>query len=129
MAKETEKIKHEIEEFKTENGGAYSDYYIGITNSPERRLVEDVLNEHLNSGKYKEGAPYYCAESESRAEANKIELYFQSKNMQGYNPPAKGVDDSKFVYCFKLDETNKLNEEMNKMKHLMNYSKYSKEKD
>lgn len=123
MAKETENIKHEIEEFKTKNGGAYSDYYIGITNSPERRLVEDVLNEHLHSGKYKEGAPYYCAESESREEANKIELYFQDKKMQGYSHSAKGVEDSKFVYCFKLEEANKLIE---KMKHLMNYSKFSK---
>jgi hypothetical protein len=127
MVKETEIIKLEIETFKNENGGVYSDYYIGITNSPERRLVEDVLNEHLHSGKYKEGAPYYCAESESRAAANKIELYFQDKNMQGYNPPAKGIEESKFVYCFKLND--KLNEEKTKMKHLMNYNKYSKEND
>lgn len=106
--KETETIKEEIEQFKTDNGGEYSNYYIGITKHLEQRLVEDneAIQEHLNKGEYTEGNPTYTAECENRDEAVEIEQYFQSKGMLKYNPRSHGVEESKFIYCYKMTDEN-----------------------
>ena len=108
MSKSTETIKKEIEDFKTSQGGDYPEFYIGITNDPQRRLVENILTtelfEHVRDGRYEKDSPLYNAEAESRDEAVEIELYFQDLGMQGYNPESKGVEDSHFVYCFKIAE-------------------------
>lgn len=108
MSKSTETIKKEIEDFKTSQEGEYPDFYIGITNDPRRRLVEKILTkelfEHIRDGRYDGNSPRYQAEAESRDEAVKIELYFQDLGMKGYNPESKGVEDSRYVYCFKIAE-------------------------
>lgn len=108
MSKDIGIIKQEIEEFKSENGGNYSDYYIGITKDLERRLYESnsILMEHISDGKYTQGNPYYSSEAESRNDAYEIETYFQAKGMLGFNPAGKGNEESKFIYCFKTDKDN-----------------------
>jgi hypothetical protein len=108
MSKSTETIKEEIEKFKASQGGDYPEFYIGITNDPQRRLVENILIkelvEHVNSGLFKENSPHYQAEAESRDEAVKIERHFQHLGMKGYNPRSFGRETSNNVYCFKIAE-------------------------
>lgn len=109
MAKDNETIEKEIEAFKSKNDGDYPDYYIGITKDLDKRLFEDnsALLEHISAGKYTEGKPYYSAETESRDDASEIETYFQAKGMLGFNPAGRGDEESKFIYCFKIDKDNK----------------------
>lgn len=109
MAKHTEVIKQEIEDFKINNGGGYDDYYIGITNNIDRRLIENnaAIVEHLNKGEYSKGNPTYTEECLGRDEAVEIERFFQAKGMLQYNPRSFGVDASKFVYCYKMTAENK----------------------
>ncbi|WP_343748003.1 GIY-YIG nuclease family protein [Fluviicola sp.] len=115
MSKSTETIKEEIEDFKTSQGGDYPEFYIGITNNPQRRLVENILVEelfeHISAGRYKDTDPCYQAEAESRDEAVEIERYFQKLGMQGFNPRSKGVESSCYVYCFKISEDYQLIQE------------------
>lgn len=112
MAKEIEKIKQEIEQFRQDNGGDYPEYYIGITNNPDRRIVEDMededLNEHIKAGTYDGDSPKYVEEAESREAAVEVEQHFQGLKMKKYNSRAKGVDNSRFVYCFKIAKDSEL---------------------
>ncbi len=127
-----EKIIKDIEDFRKANSGPYSAYYIGITKHIEQRLVEanEVIQEHLRKGEYTEGNPTYSAECENRDTAVEIERLFQKKGMEKYNYRSVGVDDSKFIYCYKMTEQNKkaiLNEnETAKMKHLVSYNQHTK---
>lgn len=109
MAKDIETIKEEIEDFKTENGGDYADYYIGITNDINRRMVEsnEQIVEHIQNGEYTVGNPTYTEECESRDDAVEIERHFQSKGMEKFNPRSFGVEESKYIYCYKMTEENK----------------------
>lgn len=98
-------ICEEIDFFVSTNGGDNSEFYIGITNNLSRRIVEDEeLSEHINDGSLKVGSPIYQANAGTRNIAVSIEQTFQEMGMQKYNPRAKGVEDSKYVYCFKLNE-------------------------
>lgn len=112
MAKDTETIKKEIEQFRQDNEGDYPDYYIGITNNPDRRIVEDIedeiLNEHIKAGIYDGNSPKYVEEAESRAAVVEIEQHFQELGMKKNNPRAKGVETTRFVYCFKIAEDSEL---------------------
>jgi hypothetical protein len=101
-------IKAEIESFKSENGGGYADYYIGITNDINRRLVESspIVLEHLKNGWYTKGFPFYSAECDSNDDAVKIERFFQNLGMLKFNPSSYGVEESVFIYCFKINENN-----------------------
>ncbi len=109
MAKAQEVIKQEIEEFKNVNRGEYEDYYIGITNDLNRRINESqIIDEHISNGIYTEGQPIYTAECQSRDIAVAIEIYFQEKGMEKLNKAAKGVNSSKYIYCFKMTEKNRM---------------------
>ncbi|HEY4785695.1 MAG TPA: hypothetical protein VIH57_06585 [Bacteroidales bacterium] len=109
MAKEKDLIIPEIEKFKNEYGGNYSDYYIGITKHIGQRLVEETLFEHQQKGEYTEGNPTYKTECNNRDEAVEIERYFQGKGMLMFNPRSFGIEDSRFIYCFKMTKENKEN--------------------
>ncbi|MDD4149654.1 MAG: hypothetical protein PHE33_06460 [Bacteroidales bacterium] len=106
---ETEIIIHEIEDFKDEHRGGYSDYYIGITKHIDQRLIENNENitEHLQKGEYTSGNPTYKAECTNRDEAIKIEQIFQNLGMLKLNKRSHGVEESKFIYCYKMTEDNK----------------------
>lgn len=124
----------EVEAFKEANGGNYSDYYIGITNDVARRIVEGYLTEHLNAGRYTADAPKRHWDCETRDKALEVEAHFHALGMRGKGPGGHGIEESKFVYCFKMDADNirtYLNEtvvaaEVSKMKHLMDFDTYTK---
>ncbi len=135
MAKNKGTIKIEIEAFKTENGGDYPDYYIGITKHIEQRLIEnnEAINEHLEKGEYTKDAPIYTAECHNRDDSVEIEQYFQKKGMLKYNPRSHGVKESRYIYCYKMDEGNKKviisenSSEGKKMgKRIMDYKNFDK---
>lgn len=109
MAKDIETIKEEIENFKIENGGKYSDYYIGITKDIDRRMVESngQIDEHIQNGEYTIGNPTYTEECVSSDDAIEIERHFQSKGMEKFNPRSFGVEESKYIYCYKMTKENK----------------------
>lgn len=96
-----EQICLAIEAFKTKHGGEYSEYYIGITNNPVRRLIEgSEIIEHVNSGKL-DSDIFHISNTGKNSIAVEIELEFQEKGMKGHNPESKGVEESIYVYCFK----------------------------
>ena len=108
MIKSREVIISEIEDFKLKRGGNYDDYYIGITNNIDRRINEDILIlDHISNGWLTSDNEVYDSECESRDIAVEIELYFQNLGMYKKNIAAKGTIESKYIYCFKLDEHNK----------------------
>lgn len=100
--KQENTIKTEIEKFKIDHGGDYSNYYIGITRSLDRRIIEASLTEHIRVGIYDPETPRYEAKAESRDIAFKIETEFQKKGMKQYNAAGKGKEDSFYIYCFKI---------------------------
>jgi hypothetical protein len=130
MASKKSVIVKDIEDFVAKNGGKYEDYYVGITNNLERRLIEgsELFAEHIKSGRYKTNSPLFYGEAESRDIAFEIEVGFQKKGMLKYNPGGRGTEDSKIIYCFKQDPDFQLLNERKKerMKYLMNYRTYSR---
>jgi predicted GIY-YIG superfamily endonuclease len=108
--KKTINIIDEIHSFVAKNGGDYKYYYIGITNDPERRIVEDansIVMEHIANGRYTRGMPWYHAECLDQPTATRVEEHFQlSWGMKKHNPRSRGKPESKFVYCFKMTEKN-----------------------
>ena len=122
MAKQKDLIIQGIEDFRTIHGGEYRDYYIGITKHIGQRLVEETLLEHLLKGEFTKGTPFYSEECMNRDEAISIEQYFKKLGMLKYNPRSHGVEDSKFIYCYKLTDENKkmiLSEDSSKAKNMM----------
>jgi len=109
MGLETELIKRQVEKFKADNSGEYSDYYIGITKHIEQRIVEtnEEIQEHLQQGEYTKGTPIYSAKCMNRDEAVEIERYFQKLGMLKYNRRSFGDKDSKYIYCYRMTEENK----------------------
>lgn len=119
--KDKNEIRKEIKSFAKMNGGSYSDYYIGITRNLERRIYEDVINEHIRNGLYDPDTPLYVARAKSRDIAFSIEKEFQYGGMKRYNPGGKGKEDSEYIYCFRIKTAlndNKLPIESNSI-HLM----------
>ena len=102
-------IKDQIKRFKNENGGDYNDYYIGITNDINRRIVEDsvIILEHVRNGWYTENSPLYTGECDSNYDAVEVERFFQELGMLKNNPRSFGVKESVFIYCFKINENNR----------------------
>lgn len=74
----------------------YSEFYIGITNEPERRL----FNEH---GVSKEESWWIYIPANNAATARKVEQYYLNKGMRGGN--GGGNDNSIFVYCYIVTPT------------------------
>ncbi len=72
----------------------YKGWYVGITNSTDRRKAEHRIN--VLGIKY-----WKTFDAESMENANEIEAYFSIKGTS--NRPSKNgaIDNSKFVYIFK----------------------------
>jgi hypothetical protein len=106
---EKEIIKKEINDFKIKHGGSYQEYYIGITNDLDRRLVENssILLEHISNGRYTKGYPLYTSECDSNEDCVEIERFFQDLGMLKFNPRSFGREDSVFIYCFKTNAENR----------------------
>lgn len=74
----------------------YNEFYIGITNNPERRLFE----EH---GVFKEDSWWIYIPADSVDTARKVKQHYLDKGMRGDS--GGGDDDSIFVYCYIVTPT------------------------
>lgn len=108
--KNKHQISMEIEKFRSDQGGDYSEFYIGITRDVERRIYETWIREHIRDGIYDPESPKYVAQTASRDVAFDIEAEFQKLGMLKYNPGGRGKEDSRYIYCFKL-KTRRINED------------------
>lgn len=97
MAKDIETIKQEIETKIRENciGKFYSDYNIGITKDPEKR----VFNDH-NVDRSK---CHWIFKAENKQVVSDIESHFIKKGMKG-GVGGKIDDDCVFVYVYRITE-------------------------
>ena len=94
-----------IEAHKTKHGGEYEEYYIGITNDLTRRLDEGIINEHIKAGILDKDTEVYEANAGVNDIAVNIEREFQElKGMQKLNKSSFGIEESIYVYCFKIKE-------------------------
>lgn len=71
----------------------YSDFYIGITNDIDRRL----LGEHNVS---KEHGWWIYRKGDTKAVAQAVEEYYLDKGMQG--DTGGGSEDTTYVYCYEI---------------------------
>lgn len=74
----------------------YNEFYIGITNDPERRLFE----EH---GVSKENSWWIYIPADNVETARKVEQYYLDKGMRGGY--GGGNNESIFVYCYIVTPT------------------------
>ncbi len=93
MAKDESTIKTEIKNHITSEGGAYSNWYVGIAKDARQRLFEDH--------KVKEkGDAWIHRQAESDDVARKIEDYFVNTLKTDGNPGG-GDEKTVFVYAYK----------------------------
>lgn len=85
-------IKSDIHDFIRKGGGAYKEWYVGVTSDPEKRLFE----EH-NVDKAKDLWIYRTADSASIARS--VEQYFIDLGCDG--GPGGGDYTAKVVYAYK----------------------------
>ncbi|PIQ92489.1 MAG: hypothetical protein COV70_00475 [Parcubacteria group bacterium CG11_big_fil_rev_8_21_14_0_20_39_22] len=99
MTNTKESIKVDIKAYIQNNGGAYSDWYVGIASDPKERLFTD----HNVSEK---GGAWIYREAESSSAAREVEEYFI--NTLGTDGGSGGGDYStKSVYAYKKTSTTK----------------------
>lgn len=97
MANTKESIKTDIKAYIQKNGGAYSDWYVGIASDTRERL----FNEHNVSEK---SGSWIYREAEGSSAAREVEEYFI--NMLGTDGGSGGGDYStKSVYAYKKTST------------------------
>jgi len=91
MDKET--IKKELKDHIASRGGAYSEWYTGITEDAEKRLDEHGVNR-------KEGDKWAYREATSSDAAREIETHF-TETLGTDGASGGGTEASKFVYIYK----------------------------
>lgn len=93
MAKSEEEIKKEIENYIQKCGGSYSDWYVGITEDPSRRLFE----EH---GVRKDTDAWIYRQTASHETARRIEEYLVGI-LGTDGGPGGGGQEAVYVYAYK----------------------------
>lgn len=99
MGKTSSQIVSDIENYASTkcSGKNYSDYYVGITNDPEKRLFTDhnVLRD----------ACWIYIDAESNDIARSAEKTLLDKGMKGGE--GGGDESSLFVYCYQITTSTK----------------------
>ena len=97
MAKDIETIKQEIDTKIRETciGKFYSDYNIGITKDPEKRVFKDH--------KVERNKCHWIFEAENKQAVSEIEGYFIEKGMKG-GTGGRIDDECVFVYVYRITE-------------------------
>lgn len=93
MANTKESIKTDVKAYIQKNGGAYSDWYVGIASDPKERLFTD------HNVSEKNGAWIY-REAESPSAAREAEEYFV-KTLGTDGGSGGGDYSTKYVYAYK----------------------------
>lgn len=92
-------IIKELQDHITSRGGAYSEWYTGIAEDPNKRLDEHGVNR-------KEGDKWAHREASSSDIAREIETYFTDTLGTDGNPGG-GSDATKSVYIYKKNNHTK----------------------
>lgn len=95
-ANDKEIIERIDEHLKNSGRRYYSDFYIGITNDPERRLFD----EHKVK---KDGMWWIYSKADNIETAREVEKYYLDKGMRGGD--GGGDDTSVYVYCYTVSPT------------------------
>jgi hypothetical protein len=98
MASSKQVVIADIKSYVANNGGVYSQWYIGITSDPRQRL----FNDHAVSEK---GGAWIHRECETSTAARDVEDYFIKLGMQG--GPGGGDNSSRTVYAYRITSTTK----------------------
>lgn len=99
MAQKTEIIQS-FKDYMAENGGEYSDWYVGIASDPKKRLFNDH-NVSENAG------IWIYDNAETQKTAREIEEYFISQGTDG----GQGGGDSSTIYAYAYKKTAYTNED------------------
>lgn len=92
MVSTSTSIVAEIKEYMSKNGGAYSDWYVGIAADPKARLFNDHnVNEHSGVRIYRDAG--------SETEARRIEKHFLDLGCDGGD--GGGGFNTRYVYAYK----------------------------
>jgi len=93
MASDKETIISDIKSHVANNGGSYSQWYVGIATDPKQRLFNDhAVKEKGDAWIYRR-----CASSDV---ARTVEKYFLAQGIKG--GPGGGDDNSDYVYAYKI---------------------------
>lgn len=93
MAISEEQIKKEIKEHIQNRGGSYSDWYVGISEEPRKRLFEEHgVNEKTDAWIYRQAT--------SNKVARRIEKYFVDV-LGTDGAPGGGDVNTIYVYAYK----------------------------
>ena len=84
-------IIQEIDRFILRFGGIYSNFFVGITHNPMRRIHDEHEIGQAN--------PYFLKEAENTETARIIERYFIDLGCDGCG--SGGDEDSVYVYAYK----------------------------
>ncbi len=98
MADDKQKIILDIKSYVAKNGGAYSQWYIGVTADPKQRLFNDHAVKET-------GDAWIYAACTSSTVAREIEDYFIRLGMKGGS--GGGDATSKYVYGYKITQSTK----------------------
>jgi hypothetical protein len=90
-----ETIIQEIDRFILRFEGIYSNFYVGITDNPMRRIHD----EH----EIGQAIPYFFKEAENTETARMIERYFIDHGCDG----GEGNEDSVYIYAYKKGPRSK----------------------
>jgi hypothetical protein len=82
-----------IKDHREERGGDFPQWYVGITDSPERRLFKEHAVE-------KEGGVWIYNRCVSSETARAVERHFLALGMKG--DEGGGDDESAYVYAYKI---------------------------
>lgn len=97
MANTKESIKTDIKAYIQQNGGAYSDWYVGVASGPRERL----FNDHNVAEK---GGVWIYREAESSSAAREVEEYFIN-TLRTDGGSGGGDYSTKSVYAYKKTST------------------------
>ncbi len=93
-------IKSINEHLKKSSRPFYSDFYVGITEDVKKRLFRDhQVNEKTDWW-------IYC-HADTEDIARDVESYYLEKGMSGGNGGGKGKGETKYIYCYEINEHTK----------------------
>ena len=98
MASNKQTIVSDIKSYVANNGGDYSQWYIGIAASPRQRMFNDHAVRET-------GDAWIYGECVSSAVAREIEDYFICLGIKG--GPGGGDSASRFIYAYRITSSTK----------------------
>jgi hypothetical protein len=94
MVYSVQQIKYEILAYIKEFGGSFGDYYVGLTDDPQKALFE-------THGLVKNRDPWLYKQALSFAAARTVQQYFVDRLHTDGEPAVAGSEDVDCVYVYR----------------------------